>query len=140
MNAQDSDELNPSPEGELSLQFPALPSDTNGFGDIYGGWLVAKMDLAASIHAGKLAHSRIATVSISQVDFMSPVLVGTLLSFYTRVVETGNSSMKIVAEVWAQCPDGSEFRKITEGLFVLVAIDENGRIRPLPQQNRRLRS
>ncbi|MDH2433204.1 acyl-CoA thioesterase [Pokkaliibacter sp. MBI-7] len=134
----DSEESNPLPQGELSLQFPASISDTNSYGDIFGGWLVKHMDTAAAVHAGRLAHGRIATVSISQVEFLSPVLVGTLLSFYTRTVETGKSSMKIAVEVWAQCPDGTEFRKITEGLFVLVAINDEGHIRPLPTAYQRL--
>ncbi|MFP8967897.1 acyl-CoA thioesterase [Pokkaliibacter sp. CJK22405] len=134
----DSEENNPVPVGELSLQFPAQISDTNAYGDIYGGWLVKHMDTAAAVHAGRLAHGRIATVSISGMEFLSPVLVGTLLSFYTEVQETGKSSMKINVEVWARCPDGSEFRKITTALLVMVAINDDGHIRPLPSEFQRI--
>lgn len=121
-----------SPEGELTLQLPATSRDTNIFGDVYGGWLAAQMVTAAETRAAREARGRIATVSMGNVDFLSPVLVGTLLSFYTRVMETGNSSITIQVEVWGRCPDGSELRKITEGDFVQVAIDRQGHIRPLP--------
>ncbi|WP_207060702.1 acyl-CoA thioesterase [Motiliproteus sp. SC1-56] len=121
-----------APEGELTLQLPATARDTNTFGDIYGGWLAAQITTAAEIRAARRAQGRIATVSIGAMDFVSPVLIGTLLSFYTRIIETGSSSMRICVEVWGQCPDGSGARKITEAELVQVAIDPEGRIRPLP--------
>ncbi len=120
------------PEGELALQLPATSQATNIFGDVYGGWLAAQMVTAAETRAAREARGRIATVSIGSMDFMSPVMIGTLLSFYTRVVETGNSSITLLVEVWGRCPDGSELRKITEAQFVQVAIDQKGYIRPLP--------
>ena len=121
-----------SPEGELILQLPATRHDTNIFGDIYGGWLSAQIVTAAETCAAQLAKGRVATVSIGAVDFISPVLVGTLLSFYAQVRETGHSSIKIQIEVWGRCSDGNGFRKITEAETVQVALDGQGRIRPLP--------
>lgn len=122
-----------TPEGTLTLQLAATRHDTNIFGDIYGGWLSAQVVTAAEIRAAQIASGRIATVSIGAIEFMSPILVGTLLSFYTRVKETGNSSISIQIEVWGRCSDGSTFRKITEAETVQVALDSNGRIRQIPQ-------
>ncbi|MEH6471379.1 MAG: hotdog domain-containing protein [Halopseudomonas sp.] len=126
-------EIRPAPEGMLTLQLPATRHDTNAFGDIDGGWLSSQIVAAAETRAAQIAHGRIATVSIGPIDFMSPVLIGTLLSFYTRIKETGNSSISIQIEVWGRCSDGSGFRKITEAETVQVALDGNGRIRPLPE-------
>lgn len=127
-----SDEQVLMPDGELSLKLPASANATNMFGDVYGGWVVARAVEAAEIRAAKIAEGRIATVSVGSMDFLSPVLVGTILSFFTRVVERGNSSVRIAVEVWGRCPDGREPRKVTETECVQVAIDENGRIRRLP--------
>ena len=122
-----------TPEGTLTLQLAATRHDTNIFGDIYGGWLSSQVVTAAEIRAAQVASGRIATVSIGAIDFMSPILVGTLLSFYTRVKETGNSSITIQIDVWGRCSDGSGFRKITDAETVQVALDSQGRIRQLPE-------
>ena len=122
-----------APEGDLTLQLPASRHDTNVFGDIHGGWLSAQIVLAAETRAAQLARGRVATVSIGAIDFMSPVMVGTLLSFYTRIKEIGNSSATIQIEVWGQGVDGNELRKITEAETVQVALDSQGRIRSAKQ-------
>ncbi|NVK43764.1 MAG: acyl-CoA thioesterase [Oceanospirillaceae bacterium] len=122
------------PEGELSLKLPASNDATNMFGDVYSGWVAARAVEAAEIRAAKIAEGRIATVSVGGMDFMSPVLVGTILSFHTRVVEQGRSSMRIAVEVWGRCPDGRERRKVSETECVQVAIDDKGHIRRLPPQ------
>ncbi|MBY4678690.1 acyl-CoA thioesterase [Marinobacterium arenosum] len=121
------------PKGELSLQRPALGEATNMFGDVYGGWVSAQAVLAAEMRAAEIAQGRVATVSVGPLQFMSPVLVGTVLSFYTRVQELGHSSVKILVEVWGRCPDGSELRKVTETECVQVAINKSGHIRRLPR-------
>ncbi|MEH6649546.1 MAG: hotdog domain-containing protein [Motiliproteus sp.] len=125
-------ETGPTPEGRLTLQLPATRNDTNVFGDIYGGWLSSQIVTAAETRAAQVACGRISTVSIGAIDFISPVLVGTLLSFYTQIRDTGHSSITITVEVWGQCSDGTSFRKITETETVQVAIDSQGRIRQLP--------
>lgn len=122
-----------TPEGELTLQLAATRHNTNIFGDIYGGWLASQVVTAAEIRAAQVASGRIATVSIGTIEFMSPILVGSLLSFYTQVKDTGNSSIRIQIEVWCRSSDGSGFRKITDAETVQVALDNNGRIRQLPQ-------
>jgi len=123
---------NLTPQGHLALQITALPRETNGFGDIYGGWLVAQMDLAGTAAASKRAGGRVATVSIDRMAFLVPVAVGTQLSFYTQTVQEGRSSIQILVEAWSDDPLSSQWRKVTEAVFVFVAIDGSGRTRPLP--------
>ncbi|MDI3326143.1 hotdog domain-containing protein [Pontibacterium granulatum] len=120
-----------SPEGQLTLTLPADPQATNMFGDVYGGWVASQIVLAAEIKAAEVTSGRVATVSVGNMEFMSPVLVGTVLSFYTRVLESGRSSLRIRVEVWGRCPDGSDLRKVTEAECVQVAIDGHGHIRAI---------
>jgi acyl-CoA thioesterase YciA len=127
----DTSEKPLAPLGELSLMLPADSQATNMFGDIYSGWVASKAVLAAEIRSGELAKGRVATISVGSMEFMSPVLEGTILSYYTELLEQGNSSMTIKVEVWAKCPDGSDLRKISETNCVQVAIDGHGHIRSL---------
>jgi acyl-CoA thioesterase YciA len=120
------------PEGELSLQLPAGADAVNMFGDVYGGWVSAQAVLASEIRAGQEARGRVATVSVGRMNFMSPVLQGTILGFYTRVIERGHSSLRIAVECWGLCPDGLSPRKVTACECVQVAIDADGHIRRLP--------
>ena len=120
-----------TPKGELSLMLPADSQATNMFGDVFSGWVASKAVLAAEIRSGKVAKGRVATISVGSMEFMSPVLEGTVLSYYTELVEQGNSSMTIKVEVWGNCPDGSDLRKISETSCVQVAIDGHGHIRSL---------
>lgn len=122
----------PIPQGDLALQFTALPRETNGFGDIYGGWLVSQMDLAGTAMASKVAGGRVATVAIDRMAFLVPVAVGAQLSFYTQTQEVGRSSIRMMVEVWSDDPQTSDWRKVTEAVFVFVAIDDHGRTRSLP--------
>lgn len=123
----------PQPRGELTLQLMPLAGDTNANGDVYAGWLVKHMDLAAGSAAGRLAQGRTATVALDRMEFLSPVRVGSEVSFYTSLQDVGSSSMKIQVEVWTRDPAAQHPRKVTESLFVFVAIDEKGRIRPVPE-------
>ena len=125
----------PTPQGDLALQITALPRETNGFGDIYGGWLVAQMDLAGIAMASRIAGGRVATVAIDRMAFLVPVTVGAQLSFYTRTLEVGRSSVRLMIEVWSDDPHSGEWRKVTEALFVFVAIDGSGRTRTLPSRS-----
>lgn len=121
-------------KGELLFRTVALERDTNQNRDIYAGWLVSQMDLAAANLAGRIARGRTATVSISQLDFISPVRVGAEVSFFGLVKNIGNSSLHIQIEVWTRDHAQQGERKVTEGLFVLVSIEETGRIRSLPSE------
>jgi acyl-CoA thioesterase YciA len=126
----------PIPQGDLALQITALPRETNGFGDIFGGWLVAQMDLAGTAMASKVAGGRVATVAIDRMAFLVPVAVGAQLYFYTQALEIGRSSIQMMVEVWSDDPLSSEWRKVTEAVFVFVAIDGSGRTRSVPPRAR----
>ena len=120
---------NPSPNGEMSLQTIAMPKDTNASGDIFGGRLMSQMDIAAAVAAGKVAGGRVATVAIDNMNFLVPVHVGAVVGCYTEVVNVGRSSIQVIVEVWIDKGISGEKIKVTEGLFVFVAIDNNGRTR-----------
>lgn len=121
----------PIPNGDLALQTVAMPKDTNATGDIFGGWLLSQMDLAGLITAMEVAGGRAATVAINGMAFLTPVHVGAVVSCYTDVLEIGRSSIRIVVEVWINSQHDGEPIKVTEGEFVFVAIDENGRTRAI---------
>jgi acyl-CoA thioesterase YciA len=126
----DDMDKDPTPTGELALQTLAMPRDTNANGDIFGGWLVSQMDLAAWIGTKQITRGRSATVAIKNVEFLAPVSVGSVVSCYAEVLEIGRSSMHINIEVWISNSQIQKAqRKVAEGLFVFVAIDENGRTR-----------
>ncbi len=127
-------EHKPAPGGELTLQVIPMPRDTNANGDIHAGWLVGQMDMAAATAAGKLSQGRTATVAIEGMEFISPVRIGSQVSCYTKLVDVGRSSMKISVEVWTQDNDEPHPRKVTQSIFVFVAIDEDGCIRQLPNE------
>jgi acyl-CoA thioesterase YciA len=129
----DDIDKDPTPTGELAIQTLAMPRDTNANGDIFGGWLVSQMDLAAGIATKQVTRGRSATVAIKNVEFLAPVSVGSVVSCYAEILEIGRSSMHINIEVWISnslITNGQ--RKVAEGLFVFVAIDENGRTRRIP--------
>lgn len=121
----------PVPQGELALQTVAMPKDTNPTGDIFGGWLLSQMDIAGMITASDMAGGRVATVAINGMTFLTPVQVGAVVSCYCDVLEVGRSSIRIMVEVWINSPHDGEPLKVTEGEFVFVAIDENGRTRTI---------
>ncbi|MDX1800028.1 MAG: acyl-CoA thioesterase [Marinobacter sp.] len=130
------DDDKPTPRGDLIIQVIPLPADTNANGDVYAGWVVKQMDLAAATVAGRISLGRNATVAIDRMEFLSPLRVGSQVGFYCELVDIGRSSMKINVEVWTLDRNANRHRKVTEALFVYVAIDENGRIREVPDQTR----
>ena len=126
MNDIDS---SPLPQGDLALQTVAMPKDTNANGDIFGGWLLSQMDIAGGIAAAEVARGRVATVAIDGMAFLTPVHVGAVVSCFTDILEVGRSSIRIMVEVWINSRHDGDPLKVTEGEFVFVAIDENGRTR-----------
>ncbi|MEZ5507262.1 MAG: acyl-CoA thioesterase [Gammaproteobacteria bacterium] len=133
MEEQERLDDTPTPNGELALQTIAMPADANADGDIFGGWLVSQMDLAGAVTANRLARGRVATVAVDSMVFLRPVAVGSVISCYTDVLNIGRSSITILVEVWAQHHADREARKVTEGQFTFVAIDENRRTRVVPR-------
>ncbi len=122
------------PQGVLALQTIAMPADTNANGDIFGGWLMAQMDLGASVLARTRAHGRVATVAVEGMTFHRPVRVGDLVSLWGRIVGEGTTSMQIEVEVWVTRQPEGRRHKMTEARFVFVAVDTEGRKRPLPAE------
>ena len=123
------------PDGILVLRTLAMPSDTNPWGDVFGGWLLAQMDIAAGLMAGEVAQGRAATVSVENVVFHRPISVGQAVCIYARVTKVGRTSMAIKLEVWArglvhQYEPDHEF--VTEAVFHYVAVDADGRPRVVP--------
>ncbi|MFO8751139.1 acyl-CoA thioesterase [Legionella pneumophila serogroup 1] len=122
-----------TPKGELTIQTLAMPLNTNANGDIFGGWIVSQMDLAAGVLAKRISHRRVATVAINSMTFLKPVHVGDVVSCHVELVKVGNTSMTIRVEVWAYSSIKMEKYQVTEGIFVFVAIDENGKPRQVPK-------
>ncbi len=122
------------PSREPAVRTLAMPADTNPSGDIFGGWLLAQMDIAAGTVAYQRARGRVATVAVDAMTFHEPVYVGDVVSCYAEVVRIGRSSITLQVEVWARRGrTGSDIR-VTEGRFTCVALDENGRPRPVPPE------
>lgn len=128
MNAVGQDE----PKGELSLRTVAMPADTNPSGDIFGGWIMSLMDLAAGIAAGARAKGRVATAAVSNLSFIQPVKVGDVVCVHTEIIRTGRTSITLDVETWILRRGQSERRRVTAAEIVLVAVDDQGRPRPLP--------
>ena len=120
------------PAAEPALRTLAMPADANANGDIFGGWVLAQMDLAGAVPAMARAEGRVVTVAVEAMRFHAPIAVGDLVTCYARVSRSGRSSVAVAIETWARRRlTGAEI-KVTEGTFVYVAIDETGRPRPLP--------
>lgn len=122
------------PAGDVSLRTIAMPADTNPAGDIFGGWLMAQMDMAAGNEASKLAEGRCATVAVDGMAFLSPVKVGDEVSIWATLVKTGRSSMTFHVSAWRRPRTGRGCERVTEAKFIFVALDDAGRPRPLPKQ------
>jgi acyl-CoA thioesterase YciA len=122
------------PTGELALRTVAMPADTNPSGDIFGGWIMSLMDLAAGVSAGTRARGRVATAAVSNLTFLQPVKVGDVVCVYTDITRIGRSSITLGVEVWVLRRGQGERVRVTAAEFVLVAVDEAGRPRQLPPQ------
>lgn len=122
------------PDGrEPVMRVIPMPADTNFHGDIFGGWLLAQVDLAGNVAAVRRAKGRVATVGIEKLSFQSPVRVGDLVSLYAEVVGTGTTSVRVKVDVFAQRnPVSERTLKVTEALLTYVALDKQGRKRSLP--------
>lgn len=124
--AQDIDD-----RGDLAIRTLAMPADTNPSGDIFGGWVLAQMDLAAGIMAAKRAKGRVATVALDGMSFHRPVNVGDVVSCYAKVTRIGRTSMTVEVEAHVNRGRIEEQVKVTEGRFTMVAIDGDGQPRPV---------
>ena len=121
------------PDGsQLVLRVMPLPADVNANGDIFGGWIMAQVDLAGAVLPARIARGRIATVAVNQFIFKQPVSMGDLLSFYARVTRIGKTSISVHVEVYAERnPANLQVVKVTEADLTYVAIDNQGKPRGL---------
>jgi acyl-CoA thioesterase YciA len=122
------------PDAAPTIRVIAMPADTNPAGDIFGGWLLSQMDLAASSVAMRRARRRCATVALDAMAFLSPVFVGDEVSLYARLASTGRTSLKIMVEAWRRSRDAETSVKVTQAMFTFVAIDAERRPTPLPSE------
>jgi acyl-CoA thioesterase YciA len=122
----------PHPRGELSLRTVAMPADTNPAGDIFGGWIMSLMDLAAGITGAAVAKGRVVTAAVSNLSFILPVKVGDVICVYTEVNRTGRTSVTLGVEAWVLRRGQEDRVRVTAAEFVLVAVDDTGKPRALP--------
>lgn len=119
---------------ELVLRVMPLPADANGNGDVFGGWIMAQVDLAGSVLPSRIAKGRIATVAVKEFIFKQPVSIGDLLSFYARVERVGRTSVTVHVAVFAERnPADPVICKVTEATLTYVAIDREGNPREIPK-------
>ncbi len=108
-----------------------MPADTNPAGDIFGGWLMCQMDLAAGAAAARYARGRCATVAVETIQFRSPVKVGDEVAVWAELLTVGRSSMRFGVSVWRRTHDSDVAIKVTDAVFVFVALDPEGKPRPV---------
>ncbi len=122
------------PCGDLAIRVLAMPKDVNHNGDIFGGWVLAHMDMAAVSCATEKSGSRVTTAAVDGMSFIAPIHVGDFVCIYAKILSTGRSSMVVLVETWAIDGTGglnAKRRKVTEGRFTCVAIDEHGKPHPV---------
>ena len=119
---------------ELVMKVIPMPADCNANGDIFGGWVMAQVDLAGSVLPARYANGRMATVAVNEFIFKQPVRVGDILSFYSQLVRIGRTSVTVKVEVYAErFQSQGRYIKVTEASVTYVAIDESGQPRPVPK-------
>jgi acyl-CoA thioesterase YciA len=120
------------PRGTLTLRTIAMPADTNANGDIFGGWVMARMDQAGGIAGVERTKGRVVTVKVDSMTFIRPMKVGDVLCVYTEIGTVGRTSFKIHVEAWAQRFMTTHMELVTDADFTFVAIDDDGKPRPVP--------
>lgn len=121
------------PLGQLSIRTLAMPADTNAAGDVFGGWVMSQMDIAGAIAAVERVKGRVVTVAVEAMTFIAPVKVGDVLCVYTTIERIGRTSITVGLEAWVRRQQLDDRKKVTEGRFVYVSLDDNGQKRVIPQ-------
>lgn len=119
------------PEAAPVIRVTAVPADTNVYGDIFGGWLMSQMDLAASSVASRHAGGRAVTISVDGMTFHRPVFVGDEVSVFAKIAEVGRTSMKVAVETWRRDRHSEDANLVTRATYVFVAIGQDRRPRPV---------
>jgi acyl-CoA thioesterase YciA len=125
-------ELAPAPDIAPTIRVTAMPSDANPYGDIFGGWLMSQMDLAAGSVASLHSGGRAVTIAVEGMKFHRPVFVGDEVSVYAALAQTGNTSMTIEVEAWRRARHSHDAHKVTQARFTFVAVAEDRRPRSVP--------
>ena len=124
----------PPADMELTLRTLAMPADANPAGDIFGGWVMSQMDLAAFVRANDVAGGRTVTVAVNEIVFKKPVKIGDTLCVYTRIEKIGRTSVTPKIEAWTRRHYRDSREKVTEAVFIMVAVDDNGDPRPVRKE------
>ncbi|MFT5707789.1 MAG: acyl-CoA thioesterase YciA [Oceanospirillaceae bacterium] len=119
------------PKSIPALRTLAMPADANPDGDIFGGWIMARMDVASGNFAAQVVKGRVVTVAVDAMSFLKPIYVGDDVSCYCEIVHTGTTSISVNVEVWVQRHHSEAVLKVTEGRFTFVAINEQGQSRKI---------
>jgi acyl-CoA thioesterase YciA len=127
-------DLPPPPESQPMIRAIAMPADANPSGDIFGGWLMSQMDLAAANAASRRSRGRCVTVAVDGMVFHEPVFIGDEVSLYCMITRVGRTSMTVRVEAWRRSRTSDTRSKVTEGTFTFVAVDENRKPRPVPPE------
>jgi acyl-CoA thioesterase YciA len=120
------------PEGNPSLRTIAMPADANPDGDIFGGWIMSQMDISSGVFAAHVAKGRVVTVAVDAMTFHKPVYIGDDVSCYCSEAKRGNTSITVHVEAWVRRHHSDTVAKVTQGMFTFVAVDGNGKPKPLP--------
>ena len=119
------------PERQPAIRVTTMPADANPYGDIFGGWLMSQMDMAAGLVASRYSKGRAVTIAVEGMKFHAPVAVGDEVSVYAQIVKIGRSSMLIEVEAWRRCRHGEERELVTQANFTFVAVGEDRKPRPV---------
>ena len=133
-NWMNMDDPTQPPESEPMIRAIAMPADANPSGDIFGGWLMSQMDLAAANAASRRSRGRCVTVAVDGMVFHEPVFIGDEVSLYCMITRVGRTSMTVRVEAWRRSRTSDTRSKVTEGTFTFVAVDETRKPRPVPPE------
>jgi acyl-CoA thioesterase YciA len=123
------------PQGALTLRTIAMPGDANAAGDIFGGWVMAQMDLASGMRSAERARGRVVTAAVKEMAFAKPVKIGDTLCVYTEIVRIGKTSITLRVEAWARRYLSDVKEMVTHAEFVMVALDLAGKPTPVPPES-----
>lgn len=126
--------VNGKPVGELTLRTLAMPADANAAGDIFGGWVMAQMDLACGIRAAERAKGRVVTAAVREMAFAKAMKIGDTLCIYIDITRIGRTSMTLQVEAWAQRYLSDVMERVTHAEFIMVALDGEGKPKPIPPE------
>ena len=122
------------PVGDLTLRTLAMPADANAAGDIFGGWVMAQMDLACGIRAAERAKGRVVTAAVKEMSFAKPMKVGDTLAIHISITRIGRTSMTLQVEAWAQRYLSDVMERVTQADIIMVALDDNGKPKEIPPE------